>query len=298
VTAGVRIAALIHYPVKGAAGVPVAATELTPSGLTEDRAFLVVDPDGDFRTQRDTPQLALLRPRVDGDTLRLGYPGRDDLAVPIRRRGPAGPVTLFGKPSRGIDQGEAVAEWCSAALGLRCRLVRVPPDHDRLGTGVAVSPIGYADSTAVLVLSLSSVDDLNTRIVAGGGKPVSWQRFRPNVLLSGWDEPYTEDRIGRLAIGPAQITYAKPCIRCAVVLVDQTTGRRAGPEPLRTLARYRRHPAGGVALGMKAATLVPGPVAIDSPLTVLDWLPAEPPAPAAPVTGTRARPRSARPGAG
>jgi uncharacterized protein YcbX len=59
--------------------------------------------------------------------------------------------------------------------------------------------------------------------------------------------------------------------RCAITLVDQETGDRSGPEPLRTLATYRRAAAGGVAFGAKFSVLRPGKLAIGDILTVPTW---------------------------
>lgn len=42
---------------------------------------------------------------------------------------------------------------------------------------------------------------------------------------------------------------AGPCARCEMVCMDQSTGVRAGPEPLLTLASYRRQ-RGRVFLGI------------------------------------------------
>ncbi|MFD8231822.1 MOSC N-terminal beta barrel domain-containing protein [Streptomyces sp. NPDC059696] len=63
----------------------------------------------------------------------------------------------------------------------------------------------------------------------------------------------------------------RPRIRCAVTLVDQHTGTRAGPEPLRTLATYRRARQGGIAFGTKYAVLRPGTVAVGDEVEVVEW---------------------------
>jgi len=55
-----------------------------------------------------------------------------------------------------------------------------------------------------------------------------------------------------------------------VTMTDQATGHRRGPEPLRTLADYRREPD-GVSFGLKATVLTPGHIAINDPVTVTAW---------------------------
>ena len=96
-------------------------------------------------------------------------------------------------------------------------------------------------------------------------------RFRPNVIVSGWPDPHTEDRVRRVRLGTAELGYAKVCIRCAVTTVDQVTGEKRGPEPLRSLAGYRRADDGGVAFCTKFAVTQAGRVSVDDPLEVVEW---------------------------
>ncbi len=48
-----RIESMHIYPVKSMRGIPVERTILTASGLLGDRRFMVVDPNGQFITQRN-----------------------------------------------------------------------------------------------------------------------------------------------------------------------------------------------------------------------------------------------------
>lgn len=59
-------------------------------------------------------------------------------------------------------------------------------------------------------------------------------RFRPNIVINGWEEPHLEDRARYINVGNAELGYAKLAIRCAVTMVDQHRGVKDGPEPLRT----------------------------------------------------------------
>ncbi|MEG9519875.1 MOSC domain-containing protein [Saccharopolyspora indica] len=240
---------------------------LTEAGLVHDRAFMVVDDDGVYRTQRRWPRLAQIQPVISGDRLELSAPGAGSIGVDVDVTGPRRDVRLFDAGYRGIDQGGAVAEWLSEVLGARSRLVRVPPEHDRVTDGEVPGTSGYADSSAVHVVSRSSLDRLDER----GPRPVPVERFRPNIVVEGWPEPHTEDRAGRIAIGDAVLGFTKLAIRCAVTTVDQETGLRDGPEPLRTLAAYRRIPDQGIAFGAKFAVLRTGTLSVGDPVTVEAW---------------------------
>jgi uncharacterized protein YcbX len=64
-------------------------------------------------------------------------------------------------------------------------------------------------------------------------------RFRPNIVITG-AEPFAEDHWQAIRINQQRFDLVKPCDRCAVTMVDQETGERAGKEPLKTLASFQR----------------------------------------------------------
>ncbi|MDT0396258.1 MULTISPECIES: MOSC N-terminal beta barrel domain-containing protein [Streptomyces] len=264
---------LTYYPVKGCAGTSAGEVMLTPAGLAYDRAFMVVGEDGVGRTQRRDPRLALVRPSVGdgGARLTLRGPGVEALelrtdTVSARRK-----VEMFGNIHQGVDQGDAVAGWLSDVLRAPSRLVRVPPEHERVTDGRTPGTSAYADSCALHVLSRASLDLLNRKLAGRGLPPLPMNRFRPNIVIDGWEDPHTEDRAHHIRIGDTELGYAKLAIRCAVTMVEQGTGAKAGPEPLRTLAGYRRAAEGGVAFGTKYAVLRTGTLAVGDTVTVTSW---------------------------
>lgn len=262
------ISELHHYPVKGCAGVRVPSGALGRAGLEHDRRFLVTDLAGTFRSQRRAPLLATIQPAVDDDHLTLSAPGAGTIHVPIDTAASRRPITLFGSPYTGVDQGEEVATWLTGVLGEPSRLVLAPPEHHRVTDGLTPGTSAYADSCPVHLLSLASLRELNARITAHGGQPVPMSRFRPNIVVDGW-EPHEEDHVLRLTLGGVELAYAKPATRCVVTTVDQLSGDRLGPEPLRTLATYRRT-TGGVAFGAKYAVLHPGHLAVGDRLHTVE----------------------------
>lgn len=268
------VSALTYYPIKGCAGVSVDRAEVTPTGLAYDRSFVVTHPDGVFLSQRTVARLAVVRAQMlhDGDKLALSAPAAGDIVLDVTSAGPLRPVTVHKWSGTGHDQGDEAAAWFSEVLSMPVRLMRAPANLHRVGSGEEPGRILYSDSTALLVTSLSSLDNLSARLLEKGADPVPMNRFRPNIVVSGWPEPHTEDRVRRMTIGTVDIGYGKRDIRCVVTTVDQLAGRRSGPEPLRTLADYRREPDGGVSFGMKAAVLKPGQLFVGDAVTVTEWL--------------------------
>ncbi len=256
------------YPIKGCAPVPLQDAAIGPAGLPDDRTFLIVAPDGVFRSQRRDPRLALIQPRVDAAGLTLRAPDIEPLTIDVDTESPRREVRVFNEPYQAIDQGEPVAEWLSTIIGAPSRLVRVPPEHARITNGLVPGTAAFADSAAVHLASLSALRELNDRIARRGEPELPMNRFRANIVVDGWDEPNQEDEIRGISVGSAELGYTKLAIRCAVTLVDQHAGRRAGLEPLRTLADYRRARQGGVAFGIKLAVLRPGKCSVGDEVQV------------------------------
>ncbi len=268
-----RVAALTYYPVKGCAGTSVNQADVTPAGLEHDRAWIVVAPDGEFRSQRRHPVMAAIRAEVlDGGTrLRLSAPRVEDLVVDTRTDGQRHPAATFRWQGKGIHQGEVAAEWFSTVLGLPSVLVGLAPEHERVTGGEVPGTAAFADASAILVTSESSLDGLNEKIASRGAEPVPMDRFRPNIVIAGWPEVHREDDIRSMTVGGVELGYAKTCIRCTVPMVDQETGAKAGPEPIRSLADYRRVPDGGVSFGALMAVTRPGQLSVGDEVIVHSW---------------------------
>ncbi|HEX5401161.1 MAG TPA: MOSC N-terminal beta barrel domain-containing protein [Pseudonocardiaceae bacterium] len=273
---GAVVTELAYYPVKGCAGMSAPAAVLTETGIAHDRSFMLVDANGAFRSQRTTPAMAVIRPGVSADGTRLvvDAPDTDTIELDVLTDGPRLDVSLFGEWfGIGVDQGDVAAKWFSSVLDMPCRLVRVPPEHDRDGWGEHPGKVGFADAHAVLITAKSSLDELNRRIALRGAAGVPMNRFRANIVVDGWPEPHTEDRFRLMSIGGVDFGYAVRAIRCAVPTVAQETGAKSGPEPTRTLADYRREPefGGGVSFGVKAAVLRCGSLAVGDEVVVTEW---------------------------
>lgn len=271
----ITVQQLACYPVKGCAGVALDSARVTTTGLEHDRTFMVVDAaHGTFRSQRTHPAMAALRAEVldSGAVLALSAEGAGPLRLDVVRDGPRREVSMFGKDlGPAVDQGDEAAQWFSDALGAPSRLVRAVPGFDRDGWGDTPGKLNFADAHAVLVTSTASLAALNARIAArGDAAPVPMARFRPNIVLTGEAEPHFEDRVARMSLGTVELAHSTRATRCNVTLVDQPSGRREGPEPLRTLATYRREPEFGnkVSFGAKNAVVREGVVRVGDRVSV------------------------------
>jgi uncharacterized protein YcbX len=255
----VSIAQLFLYPVKGCRGLEVERATLAATGLEVegigDREWVVVDADGEFLSQRELPNMALIETRLTSTALRLKAPGMLQLEVPFASEGEVVKVTVWNDTVAAVTQGEVADAWFSRYLGLPCRLMRFDPEARRLSnvryTGATPAPYKFADAFALLVASNASLADLNARLSKRGIAPVGIERFRPNIVLNGVDA-FEEDYAERITLGDAELRVVKPCVRCSVPNVDPATGVPS-TEPGDTLAVYRDNAgAGGITFGVNA----------------------------------------------
>lgn len=234
----VTIRALNIYPVKSCRGIALEAAQVGTTGLADDRHWMMVRPNGRFVTQRELPRMALIETAVDAGGLVLKAPGVPALTVARGSAGNGLDVTVWKFSGRGIDCGNAAAEWATRYLGTDLRLVRFDADTPRECSAEWTQGIRsiteFADGFPILVISLASLEELNSRLP----KALPMERFRPNLVIDGVDA-YDEDRIHELRVDGVTLRLVKPCTRCSITTTDQQTGTLDGVEPLATLKTYR-----------------------------------------------------------
>lgn len=262
----VTVSSLHIYPVKGLGAIALQEAEVTPRGLRHDRRFMVVDPSGEFFTQRDFPKMATVWTEIENGTLRLAAPDAGEVEVKAEPDdGATLAVRVWNSTGVGAIAPSPEADaWLSAYLGTACRLVYMP-EHSHRATNPAYGHghiVSFADGYPFLFTSESSLADLNGRLT----RPVPMNRFRPNLVLKGAGA-YAEDGWKALSVGNVRFRMVKPCGRCQVTTTDQTTGEVTGPEPLSVLTGYRNDPTFGSLFGMNAVAESAGVVRVGDAVT-------------------------------
>jgi hypothetical protein len=243
------ISSLHIYPIKSCGGIDVTQAALTPRGFAYDRQWMIVQDDneerGMFLTQRELPEMALVQPTIDGDTLLIRAPGMSDLCVPLMQipDAPTLPVVVWRDTCVAVDEGALAAQWVSEYLGLSARLVRMADAFVRpVDPTYAKTPAqtGFSDGYPLLLISEASLADLNERLCGRGKAAIPMRRFRPNIVVSGCDA-YAEDGWSDFTIAGLPFEGVKLCARCPITTVDPATGSIPDvQEPLATLATYRK----------------------------------------------------------
>jgi uncharacterized protein YcbX len=239
-----KLSGIYVYPIKSLAGVSLTTARVEERGLQHDRRWMLVDPDGRFLSQREWPQMALLDIQLQDEGMRVSHRqcAIDPLLIPWQTVNDAVlPVQIWNDRCEALAVSKAADRWFSTVLGLDCRLVYMPERSHRpadpkyAGAGHLVS---FADAFPFLLIGEASLEDLNRRL----DRPVPMNRFRPNLVFSG-GTAYAEDEWKQLSVGETRFRVVKACARCVLTTVDQDSAER-GPEPLRTLATYRKSERG------------------------------------------------------
>ncbi|RJQ29980.1 MOSC domain-containing protein [Candidatus Parcubacteria bacterium] len=243
------------HPIKSAGAVEVQEAMLTKEGIAGDRQFMIVravpDENGVFHfvTQRDKRDktdklqglaiLSQIKPQFDGDSLYLTWAGSDAVEVPMdANAGQEIPVQIWDDVVSAVDQGDRLAEWLSDHLQLSTRLVKAAGSFHRDARKNYVpndNTVRFQDGYPVHWFFQESVDELSQL----AGETVPWQSFRPN-LVAGGSPAQTEHILYAGEVAGIPFIDPKPCDRCPVTNVDQSTGEVKNGRALTHLAKYKR----------------------------------------------------------
>jgi uncharacterized protein YcbX len=264
-----KLARLTNYPVKSMTGHDLTKTELGPYGLLGDRRWAVVHSSGQVATRREMPELAHLHAVSTDFGISLSYID-ERIDVPVPEHAPA-TVKVFSTRVDGVlDAGNYASHFLSSALKHCVRLVYFPEEDIRpVAKGFAPTPhfTGFSDEFPVLITSMPSLFSLNAELQ----HPVEMRRFRPNIVIDGDFEPWTEDSWRLIRIGSTVLRIVKPCARCVMVTQDPKSGEILDKaEPLETLRRIHRASNGKIIFGQNAVVETQGAIALGDEVEVLE----------------------------
>ena len=233
-----KIEELNIYPIKSARGQSVKEMKINVDGPEGDRQWMLVDENGKFLSQRTLPKLATVEVFSDPTSLTVGI---DKMFFKISKNNSfqrKAKVNIWNDTVEAALEPDLYSQALSQYLGVPCRLVRYAPYSQRrvLSHNPDWKPeVRFADGRPLLLVNNKSLEDLNARLP----NPVRVDRFRANIVFQG-AAAYEEDSWKKIKIGEVVFSLPKRCSRCTMITIDQKTGIPNGPEPLKTLAGYRR----------------------------------------------------------
>ena len=264
-----KLARITTYPVKSVSGTDMAAAEVRGLGVEGDRRWAVIYSNGVVATRRELPKLAHLSAVTTPHGISISFES-DRFDIPVPTGAPC-KVKVFSTGIDGVeDAGNYASHFLSSALEREVRLVYFPDTAQRV-VDRAYAPgdhfTALSDGFPVLLTTQASLAELNAELET----PVEMRRFRPNIVVGGDIEPWSEDTWKVIRIGSSIFRVVKPCERCVMVTQDPSTGEQTHRnEPLATLRRIHRAVTGKIIFGQNLVVEEPGSIVLGDEVEVLE----------------------------
>jgi hypothetical protein len=247
------VQALQTTPVKGLRVVARDHVHLTPTGVSEDRRFYLVDDRGRMVNGKHLGMLNEVVANYDhaARTLALSFPDGASVAGPVEH-GEQLSTRFYSRPAQAHELRGGFSAALSEHVGRAVRLVE----------GIDRSGIDRGRGGAVSLVSQASLAALAR---AAGADEVDSRRFRMLVIVDGLDEPHEEDTwVGeQVRVGDAIVKMRGHVGRCNITHRHPETGT---PD-LQTLDLLRGYRAAldttePLAFGVYGEVLEPGRIAV------------------------------------
>ncbi|KAK5583175.1 hypothetical protein RB653_004766 [Dictyostelium firmibasis] len=283
----IKIDNIIVYPIKACKGIELKQCKLTEYGFENDRRWMIIY-NNRYCAQKAYPILSTIETSYskDGEYLIISKKGVDKqlkistkplILEELEESKIHREVAMFDNQSQCYDEGDEAAQWFDDVIGngKGFRLVQMCPEgiwERKIRTHMSDNlkilaenkddnnnkfyKNSLANSCQIMILSKESINETNIRIdktrKEKGEKPqphLGWDRYRPNILISGLQKTFDEDNWISIGISSPsskksiELTIAEANARCPVVVVDQVNGVMDpfnDDEPLRTLKTFRK----------------------------------------------------------
>lgn len=216
-------------------GIELKEARILERGMAYDRRWMLVDRHGEFISQRNDTRLSLFTCKLD-DQLVVSYGDRNIVISKEEHSDVRILTTVWEHEVYAYEVSEAASLWFSTILEIECRLVKMTNTDIRfkkLLKGPDQTKVSFADGYPYLILGTASLELLSEVV----GSPISKDRFRPNIVVAT-SVAHEEDDWNVIQVGSARLQVIKPCARCIVVNIDQSSSTIT-KEPLKSLATYR-----------------------------------------------------------
>ena len=236
----IRVKSLHIYPVKSLAGISVSKATIGDRGFENDRRWMLIDENNRFLSQRELPEMALIKTRIDFERLIVWHNAFPENLLQISIPHPKNTsieVSVWDDICKAIICPDEVATWFSRILNFSCRLVYMPTNShryvdNRFAKNNEIN--SFSDDFPITIISQESLNDLNEKMEL----PILMNRFRPNIVIEGC-RPFEEDKLETFSINGMNFNCAKPLARCPIPTINQETATKS-KEPLATLSKFRK----------------------------------------------------------
>ncbi len=233
---------------------------LGQTGIDGDRAFYLVDAEGQLTNAKRAGGLLRASAEAEGECLRVLLPDGSAVEAELEFGEPVETV-FYGRPVQGRVVLGPWAEALSELAGLPLTLVHA----DEPGAG-----LDRGSAAAASLVSTAALDELAR--AAGVDEPVDGRRFRMTLGVAGIAAHAEEAWLGRpVAVGEAVLVPRGNVGRCRVTMLDPETGLR-DLGTLDAIAAYRGdvETTEPLPFGVWCEVVEPGRVAVGDPVAAVE----------------------------
>lgn len=260
-----RIIELNIYPVKSLKGIAVDKALATEKGFLFDRHWMIVNPKGQFLSQRQLPKMAQIETQLTESHLRLKHFAMDSELNIAFNSSPTESLKarVWKNEVNVLDEGHEASLWLTEVLQAPwpVRLVKMADDETRVvdqsekpmqGKSSVVTE--FADGFPYLIANQASLERLNQQL----NKAIPMDRFRPNIVVDS-GVAFAEHGWSQLQLGEIIFSLRYPCERCVVTTIDQQNATKdVTQEPLKSLIEINPMPGKKAAAFGENAELISG----------------------------------------
>lgn len=232
-----QIVSIHIYPIKGLKGIQIRESWVFQKGLEYDRRWMLIDENNNFLSQRTQREMALFTTAINGSEIKVSYKNEGCSFNIEEEFGELLSGKVWDSTATFREVNAAASKWFSDQLGHKARLVKQCDAKPRVkvySNKVGETEVSLADGYPMLLLGTASMDLLNSKLE----ESVDIDRFRANLIVDT-EIPHVEDNWKEISIGSSQIEIIKPCARCQVVNINQSTSD-SSKHVLKALSTYRK----------------------------------------------------------
>src|SRR3569623_1850409 len=123
-----RVSQVYIYPIKSLGGIALDRAKVTDRGFQYDRRWMLVDHNNLFISQREVHQMALLKPALTGECIKVTHAVKQSsYTIPFNQtKNEFAEVTIWDDTCTGQFVSNEADEWFSSKLEFTCRLINIP----------------------------------------------------------------------------------------------------------------------------------------------------------------------------
>lgn len=245
VESSIYVSQLFYHPVKSLGAISAQSLLIADMGPLLDRRLMLIDENGKFITQRQSPLMALIHVSDDSEMLHFSYQSPQSgtalvCSLPWPKFSYEGDVALAKVWADEVETqliDHEINTWLSDILSRKVQLVFINDQTHRqvdLDYANKGDRTGFADGFPLLLVSQASIDFL----AKASGVPLTAQNFRPNIVVQGC-EAFAEDQWEKIRIGEIEFDVVKPCSRCVIPTIDLKTAEKK-KQVMMTMLEHRK----------------------------------------------------------